>query len=239
MSDGCEPRGSNKIVVTEDGPYFVLGNIPLVRKVQIVSEHGEPLTWKKEGTPETSECYVLCRCGQSHTKPFCDGTHCKVAFDGTESADIRPTQERQLIYPGSAKLIVKYDDSLCMKAGFCGNRKVNIQQLVLRMEDTSVCSQVIAMIERCPSGALTYSMATGEEIEPDLPEQVAVTTEMTSAGPIAGSLWVTGQVIIERADGQPFETRNRVTLCCCGLSKSKPLCDGTHRPPESKELDGS
>ena len=35
-----------KIVVTEDGPYVVYGSIPLVRKIQVVSEYGEPLTWK-------------------------------------------------------------------------------------------------------------------------------------------------------------------------------------------------
>lgn len=233
MHNGSETRGSKKIVVTANGPYFVLGNIPLVRKIQIVSEYGEPLTWKKEGAPETSECYVLCRCGQSHTKPFCDGTHCQVAFEGTESADPRRTLERQRLYPGGTQIVVKYDDSLCMQAGFCGNRQTNLQQLVPATADTSVRSQVMAMIERCPSGALTYSLAAGEPaIEPDLPEQVAVTTEMTLAGPIRGSLWVTGKIAVERADGQPFEIRNRVTLCCCGLSKSKPLCDGTHRPKE-------
>jgi CDGSH-type Zn-finger protein len=26
-----------------------------------------------------------------------------------------------------------------------------------------------------------------------------------------------------------MEVRNRVTLCSCGLSKKKPLCDGAHR----------
>jgi CDGSH-type Zn-finger protein len=235
MSNECETLSNKRIVVTEGGPYFVLGNIPLVRKVQIVSEYGEPLTWKKECTLETSECYVLCRCGQSHGKPFCDGTHCKVDFDGAESADTRGTRERQIIYPGGTHLVVKYDDSLCMKAGFCANRRANIQQLVCATDDTSVRSLVIAMIEHCPSGALTCSLETGAaEIETDLPEQVAVTTEMTSDGPITGSLWVTGKVSIERADRQPFETRNRVTLCCCGLSKTKPLCDGTHRPKEIK-----
>ncbi|HSJ52250.1 MAG TPA: CDGSH iron-sulfur domain-containing protein, partial [Anaerolineae bacterium] len=45
----------------------------------------------------------------------------------------------------------------------------------------------------------------------------------------AGPLWVTGGISIERADGKFFEARNRVTLCCCGLSKNKPLCDGAHR----------
>ena len=30
------------------------------------------------------------------------------------------------------------------------------------------------------------------------------------------------------ADGTTYETRNRVTLCRCGASKNKPLCDGSH-----------
>jgi hypothetical protein len=88
----------------------------------------------------------------------------------------------------------------------------------------------MAMIERCPSGSYAYALEEGEDdIEPDLPQQIAITTEITSDGPIAGPLWVTGNIPIERADGQPFETRNRVTLCSCGLSNSKPLCDGMHR----------
>ncbi len=88
----------------------------------------------------------------------------------------------------------------------------------------------MAMIERCPSGSLTYAIEPGEpDVEPDLPQQIAVTTEITSDGPIEGPLWVTGKVPIERADGLPLETRNRVTLCSCGRSKNKPLCDGAHR----------
>ncbi|MBN1303472.1 MAG: CDGSH iron-sulfur domain-containing protein [Anaerolineales bacterium] len=232
MKDECGNAGFKKIIVTEDGPYFVLGDIPLVHKVQIVSGHGEPLSWKLVKILETpKDCYVLCRCGQSSAKPFCDATHCKVDFDGTETADTGLTSERQIVYPGSTKLVVRYDDSLCMKAGFCANRKANIQELVPITEDIDVRTQVIGMIERCPSGALTYSIHLDEsEIEPDLPEQVAITTEMTSEGSINGSLWVTGGIAIERADGKPLERRNRITLCCCGRSKAKPLCDGTHRP---------
>lgn len=43
-----------------------------------------------------------------------------------------------------------------------------------------------------------------------------------------GPLYVTGRIPVELADGEPFETRNRMTLCRCGASKSKPLCDGSH-----------
>lgn len=54
-------------------------------------------------------------------------------------------------------------------------------------------------------------------------------TEITANGPIAGPLWVAGQIPTERSDGQPSEARNRVTSCNYGLSGNRSLCDGTHR----------
>jgi hypothetical protein len=103
-------------------------------------------------------------------------------------------------------------------------------ELAQKTEDGGVRGQVIGMIERCPSGSLTYAMADGEpDIEPDLPIQIAATTDILSEGPVEGALWVTGGIPVERADGRPLETRNRVTLCGCGLSAKKPLCDGEHR----------
>ncbi|HLK60126.1 MAG TPA: CDGSH iron-sulfur domain-containing protein, partial [Chthonomonadaceae bacterium] len=82
-------------------------------------------------------------------------------------------------------------------------------------------AQVVSMIERCPSGALTYEFTeTGETNEPDLPEGIAVITD--------GPLWVTGKITIERSDGKTVEIRNRMTLCRCGHSKNKPFCDGSH-----------
>lgn len=225
-----------KILVQKNGPYIVSGKIPLVRKSQIVSEYGEPLTWKMDETIETGETYRLCRCGCSNNKPFCDDTHENIDFNGTESADTNGTAGRQRIYTSGTKIVVKRDYSLCMNSGFCGTRFTNVKRMLADTDDTRIRSLVIAMIERCPSGSYTYTVEEGEaDIEPDLPQQIAVTTEITSDGPIDGPLWVTGNIPIERSDGQPFETRNRVTLCNCGLSKIKPLCDGTHRPPDLKQ----
>jgi CDGSH-type Zn-finger protein len=220
-----------RIIIRKNGPYKVQGNIPLVRKTQVVSEYGEPLTWKNEGALETDEGqYLLCRCGQSSEKPFCDGTHRKIGFEGTENAQTSLTADRQWLMRGGTRLTVKKDSSLCMNSGFCGMRKSSLAQYVMTSSDTEARSLAIAMIERCPSGSLTYHIEASEpDIEPDLPRQVAVTTEITSDGPIAGPLWVTGGIPVERSDGQPFETRNRVTLCNCGLSGIKPLCDGSHR----------
>jgi CDGSH-type Zn-finger protein len=225
-----DTKDNKRIVVQYDGPYRVYGDIPLVNKEQIVSEYGEPLTWKKGESIKTRGTYELCRCGNSSTKPFCDGSHFEIDFNGTESADTNVTAERQVVYTGTTGIVVKRDYSLCTQSGFCGNRFKEIEQLILETEDTNVRSLVIAMIERCPSGSLVYSIKTDEaDIEPDLPQQIAVTTEITSDGSIAAPLWVTGSIPIERADGKPFESRNRVTLCHCGKSKIKPLCDGAHR----------
>jgi CDGSH-type Zn-finger protein len=219
-----------RIIVNRNGPYLVKGDVPLARKTQVVSEYGEPLAWKKEAAIETGETYRLCRCGRSGIKPFCDGSHHTTGFDGTETAPVNTTVERQNIYGGGTHLAVKRDASLCMESGFCGTRLTNIRKMLKDTAEPAVRAAIIGMIERCPSGSFTYSIEPGEpDIEPDLPAQIALTTEITSGGPIAGPLWVTGSIPIERSDGQPFETRNRVTLCNCGQSKLKPLCDGAHR----------
>ncbi|WP_097651062.1 CDGSH iron-sulfur domain-containing protein [Candidatus Chloroploca asiatica] len=46
---------------------------------------------------------------------------------------------------------------------------------------------------------------------------------------------VTGNILVERSDGQAVEIRNRMTLCRCGQSKNKPFCDGTHRAMSIQE----
>ena len=75
------------------------------------------------------------------------------------------------------------------------------------------------MVERCPSGKLGYEV-DGVAVEPDLPEAVSVTKD--------GPYWVTGGIPVTMSNGQTLEVRNRVTLCRCGQSQNKPLCDGTH-----------
>jgi len=56
----------NTIVPTLHGPYEVRGEL------EIVTADGQGLT-------ETKEAW-LCRCGQSATKPYCDGSHTRTEF---------------------------------------------------------------------------------------------------------------------------------------------------------------
>lgn len=226
---------TKRIEVRSNGAYIVKGYIPLVSKIQVVSEYGEPIAWKIDGMLASEESYALCRCGKSDFKPFCDNTHLDINFDGSEMAPTNTNLERRETYAGSKNILIRMDKLLCMRSGFCANRFTSIEEMATHTNDTQVRALAIAMIEHCPAGALTYAIKDGEEdIEADMTQQIAVTTEITSEGEIEGPLWVTGGIQIIRSDGQPFERRNRVTLCRCGLSQIKPLCDGSHRDYPTK-----
>lgn len=54
----------------KNGPFLVKG------PVQLVDAQGKPLP------PQSGQALALCRCGQSSSKPFCDGSHQKVNFQG-------------------------------------------------------------------------------------------------------------------------------------------------------------
>jgi CDGSH-type Zn-finger protein len=44
-----------------------------------------------------------------------------------------------------------------------------------------------------------------------------------------GSIRVTGTVEFVDGDGNVIETKTDFSLCRCGHSKEKPMCDGSHR----------
>lgn len=208
------------IVVEQDGPYVVSGGVPLVRKSIVYSEWHEPMSWRKDGDLEAPTVSRLCRCGQSARKPYCDNTHRRIAFDGTETAPVEPSVTRQERVHAE-RIAVSDDRVLCSHAGFCGNRVEKIWNQLERAGDSRVRFDIIQRVERCPSGRLTYDLGDGP-IEPDLPRAIAVTKD--------GPYWVTGGIPVTMADGRTLETRNRVELCRCGQSANKPLCDGSHRP---------
>jgi CDGSH-type Zn-finger protein len=198
---------------------MVSGGVPLTTKTPVMSEHGEPLTWKKGEAIETRARYALCRCGASASKPLCDGSHARIDWDSTDAAPPGSYTERAKSLGGEG--IEIFDDRpTCVHAGFCGNKVTNVWKMAAKTGDTQIRAQAMAMIEKCPSGALAYAV-DGDMIEPDLPTEVAVTPN--------GPLWVTGTIVIETAEGERLEPRNRVTLCRCGQSGNKPLCDGSHK----------
>jgi CDGSH-type Zn-finger protein len=62
---------SVNIKIANNGPYIVEGEFTLT------DANGQSVPVKKA---------ALCRCGGSTTKPFCDGTHSKIGFQGANAA---------------------------------------------------------------------------------------------------------------------------------------------------------
>lgn len=69
MEHAPPDEGAVEIKVRDNGPYKVTG------PVRIVDGEGGELT------PEPGRPVVLCRCGRSHTKPFCDAAHKSTGFE--------------------------------------------------------------------------------------------------------------------------------------------------------------
>ena len=75
-----------KITVRPNGPLRV--EAP-EGAVELVDAAGNPY----DLTGKTA--FSLCRCGGSVNKPFCDGTHSRIGFQGAESA-VKAADEKKL-----------------------------------------------------------------------------------------------------------------------------------------------
>jgi len=223
MSDDTEVSPSIRVEV--NGPYVVSGEVTLRDKRILLSEDDESLAWRTDEVIARTDDLRLCRCGNSSDKPFCDETHTRIDFDGTETASTDSYVELRKDYPGTG--ITLWDSRrLCQHAAFCTNQVTNVWKMTADTDDLGTRSQIIAIVDRCPSGALTVDV-DGEPTEPDLPVQIAVVED--------GPLWLEGGIPVARSDGLTLETRNRMTVCRCGRSANKPLCDGSHRDVHDTE----
>jgi CDGSH-type Zn-finger protein len=97
-----EPKTTASVTVTRNGPYVVTGNVPLQTQTITANAAGDSESWSPGDCLPAQQRYALCRCGHSGTKPFCDGTHAKIGFDGTETASRTPYFDQAKMFDGPA-----------------------------------------------------------------------------------------------------------------------------------------
>jgi len=221
----------NTITITADGPYLVQGALPLARQHIVTNAQGESLSWREGqavATPAKGP-YALCRCGRSATKPFCDGAHQRVGFDGTETASREPYAVQAESIEGPT-LVLDDAQALCAFARFC-DPQGQVWRLVLESDQPAAARLVEQQAGDCPGGRLrarqrASAQTGGPSLEPHFEPSIGLVQD-TAKG-VSGPLWVRGGVPVLGADGGAYELRNRVALCRCGASGNKPFCDGSH-----------
>jgi CDGSH-type Zn-finger protein len=221
----------NKITITVDGPYLVQGTMPLAQQHIVTNAQGESVSWRqgKAVAVPTTGRYALCRCGRSATKPFCDGAHQRIGFDGTETASREP-YDVQAEHIEGPTLVLDDAQALCAFARFC-DLKGQVWHLVLESDQPAVARLVEQQAGDCPGGRLrarqrAQSPSGDQTVEPHFEPSIGLVQD-TAKG-VSGPLWVRGGVEVFSADGSAYEIRNRVALCRCGASGNKPFCDGSH-----------
>jgi len=193
------------ITPTPDGPYMVkdLNNFA-----------------NQKGPIETKETMALCRCGGSHNKPFCDGTHAKIGFSSAKLEG--RVEDKRENYKGK-KITIHDNRGICAHAGRCTDSLASVFRLKEEPwihPDAASADEIIATIQKCPSGALSYSVDDVENRDRDGEPTIFVAPNspyvVSGGSDLLDTIW---------GDGA---SKEHFTLCRCGGSKNKPFCDGTH-----------
>lgn len=212
-----------RITISENGPYLVTGSVP-IREMHIIPS-GQSMTFVEGRALPQAEEYALCRCGASKDKPFCDGHHENIEFDGTETASMERYEDRiEDITEGTNMRLL--DDGRCAFSRFCHTERGDAWTITEQDDDPENFRLAVKAAKECVAGRLTAVDRDGIALEePNTPEIIILQdpAEDASAG-----IFVKGPITVVAADGTEYEVRNRVALCRCGESENKPFCDASH-----------
>ncbi len=210
------------IRILKNGPYLVTGGVPLAEKI-IVPKGGGYVYEEGRALPQR-ETYTLCRCGNTKTPPFCDGTHATCGFDGTETACKRDYNDRAARIEGSGLDLL--DDGRCALARFCHRDSGDAWELAEDSLDGFRHAEAVTAANECPAGRLTAVEKGGAIHEPVYTPAIEILQDPEED--VSAGIFVKGGIPIESSDGTMYETRNRVVLCRCGKSSNKPFCNAAH-----------
>jgi CDGSH-type Zn-finger protein len=82
MAEDVEPIAPLRLKIMDDGALQLRGDLSQIR---VVDGEGNVFDFGERRT------VLLCRCGQSQDKPFCDSTHERIGF--TSSVRVYPVNE--------------------------------------------------------------------------------------------------------------------------------------------------
>ena len=127
------------------------------------------------------------------------------------------------LYPGQ-DVDVTWHRPLCIHVGECG--RADNELFVTGRDpwcqpDVSNRDDIAEVVDRCPTGALTYADKSNVIVEQPAAENTITVSQH-------GPLYARGDLDIDGADADHTGAKFRAALCRCGRSKNKPFCDNAH-----------
>lgn len=119
---------------------------------------------------------------------------------------------------------VVWKPGLCIHAEICAKTLPEVYNPNIRpwiKAENAAVSDLVAQIDQCPSGALSYYTKGEEKGETDSSTNVEVAKN--------GPLIIKGTLIVKDSEGNEVEKTNKTAFCRCGASDNKPYCDGSHK----------
>lgn len=130
----------------------------------------------------------------------------------------------------NGEVTIVWKPSVCIHSAICFNGLPDVfnpRQRPWITAQGGTTAEIIAQVNKCPSGALSYYR--NDEMEHPRVD-VETIVEVSENGP----LLVYGNIKVKDYHGNQV-IKNKVTaLCRCGASSNKPYCDGTHRKIDFK-----
>ncbi|NUU20968.1 MAG: hypothetical protein HOV68_05540 [Streptomycetaceae bacterium] len=117
---------------------------------------------------------------------------------------------------------VTFDAHRCLHSGECVRGLPSVFDTGRRpWVDPEAASpeEIAAVISRCPSGALHYTLTGGPPETPAHPTTVNTVAD--------GPLLMRGHLVVRTPDGKHTH-ETRAAMCRCGHSGNQPYCDGSN-----------
>lgn len=126
----------------------------------------------------------------------------------------------------NADITVVWKPAMCIHSTLCWKGLSSVfnpkQRPWIKIEG-GWTDEIIAQVEKCPSGALSYFR--NNPTEENVPgTEVETVVEVIKNGP----LMVYGNITVKHKDGSETQKHRVTAFCRCGASSNKPFCDGTH-----------
>ncbi|OSZ82461.1 hypothetical protein CAP35_04105 [Chitinophagaceae bacterium IBVUCB1] len=127
----------------------------------------------------------------------------------------------------NGEITIAWKPNQCIHSKLCWTGLVEVfnprERPWIKMDAADTAS-IIAQVEKCPSGALSYFRNEDKQDNTNPIVDVDTVVEVSPNGP----LLIYGNITVKNKDGEEVKKNKVTALCRCGASGNKPYCDGTH-----------